>query len=162
MLVSSLNGKFTLMWKEELQRCFQNHALSYHSYGYLFSFIVIACAGGNLHKPATVNGLQLDTTAVNGTLARKKALNQATADAFAIIKRRLLLAGQPAESQLDELTFADFIDFIDSETALAQRYIAEIDICFDPVRLRNQFVKLDLLWSELFSSPVLLLLCGRY
>ena len=106
-----------------------------------------------------VNGLQLDTTAVNGTLARKKALNQATADAFAIIKRRLLLAGQPAESQLDELTFADFIDFIhiDSETALAQRYIAEIDIFFDPVRLRNQFVKLDLLWSELFSSPVLLL-----
>ena len=70
-----------------------------------------------------VNGLQLDTKAVNGTLARKKALNQATADAFAIIKRRLLLAGQPAESQLDELTFADFIDFIhiDSETSLAQR-----------------------------------------
>ena len=57
------------------------------------------------------------------------------------------------------MAFADFIDFIhiDSETALAQRYIAEIDICFDPVRLRDQFIKSDLLWSELFSSPVLLL-----
>jgi hypothetical protein len=106
-----------------------------------------------------VNGLQLDTTAVDGTLARKKALSQATADAFAIIKRRLLLPTQPAADQLDELAFADFIDFIhiDSETALAQRYIAEIDICFDPIRLRDQFIKSGLLWSELFSSPVLLL-----
>jgi len=106
-----------------------------------------------------VNGLQLDTTAVDGTLARKKALSQATADAFAIIKRRLLLPTQPAAVQLDELAFADFIDFIhiESETALAQRYIAEIDICFDPVRLRDQFIKSGLLWSELFSSPVLLL-----
>ena len=106
-----------------------------------------------------VNGLQLDTTAVDGTLARKKALSQATADAFAIIKRRLLLPTQPAADQLDELAFADFIDFIhiESETALAQRYIAEIDICFDPVRLRDQFIKSGLLWSELFSSPVLLL-----
>ena len=106
-----------------------------------------------------VNGLQLDTTAVDGTLARKKALSQATADAFAVIKRRLLLPTQPAAVQLDELTFADFIDFIhiESETALAQRYIAEIDICFDPVRLRDQFIKSGLLWSELFSSPVLLL-----
>ena len=106
-----------------------------------------------------VNGLQLDTTAVDGTLARKKALSQATADAFAIIKRRLLLPSQPAADQLDELAFADFIDFIhiESETALAQRYIAEIDICFDPVRLRDQFIKSGLLWSELFSSPVLLL-----
>ena len=106
-----------------------------------------------------VNGLQLDTTAADGTLARKKALSQATADAFAIIKRRLLLPTQPAADQLDELAFADFIDFIhiESETALAQRYIAEIDICFDPVRLRDQFIKSGLLWSELFSSPVLLL-----
>ena len=106
-----------------------------------------------------VNGLQLDTTAVDGTLARKKALSQATADAFAIIKRRLLLPAQPAAAQLDELVFEDFIDFIhiESETALAQRYIAEIDICFDPVRMRDQFIKLELLWSELFSSPVLLL-----
>lgn len=106
-----------------------------------------------------VNGLQLDTTAVDGTLARKKALSQATADAFAIIKQRLLLPNQPAAGQLDELAFADFIDFIhiESETALAQRYIAEIDICFDPVRLRDQFIKSGLLWSELFSSPVLLL-----
>ena len=106
-----------------------------------------------------VNELQLDTTAVDGTLARKKALSEATADAFAIIKRRLLLPTQPAADQLDELAFADFIDFIhiESETALAQRYIAEIDICFDPVRLRDQFIKSGLLWSELFSSPVLLL-----
>ena len=106
-----------------------------------------------------VNGLQLDTTAVDGTLARKKALSQATADAFAIIKRRLLLPTQPAADQLDELAFADFIDFIhvESETALAQRYIAEIDICFDPVRLRDRFIKSGLLWSEIFSSPVLLL-----
>ena len=106
-----------------------------------------------------VNGLRLDTTAVDGTLARKRALNQAITDAFGIIKRRLLLPAQPAADQLDELAFADFIDFIhiDSETALAQRYIAEIDICFDPVRLRDQFIKSDLLWSELFSSPVLLL-----
>ena len=88
-----------------------------------------------------------------------RGLSQATADAFAIIKRRLLLPAQPAADQLDELAFADFIDFIHigSETALAQRYIAEIDICFDPVRLRDQFIKSGLLWSELFSSPVLLL-----
>ena len=106
-----------------------------------------------------VNGLQLDTTAVDGTLARKRALSQATKDAFAIIKRRLLLPSQPAAEQLDDLAFADFIDFIhiESETALAQRYIAEIDICFDPVRVRDQFIKFDLRWSELFSSPVLLL-----
>lgn len=106
-----------------------------------------------------VNGLKLDTTAADGTLARKIALKEATADAFAIIKRRLLLPAQPAAEQLNELTFADFIDFIHigSETALAQRYIAEIDICFDPVRLRDKFIKLNLLWSELYSSPVLLL-----
>lgn len=106
-----------------------------------------------------VNGLQLDTQAVNGTLARKAALEKATDDAFGIVTNRLLLPDQPAAAQLDGLAFEDFIDFvhIDSETALAQRYIAEIDICFDPVRMRDQFIKLGLSWSELFSSPVLLL-----
>jgi len=106
-----------------------------------------------------VNGLHLDTQAVDGTLARKAALETATTDAFQIVTKRLLLPSQPAAAQLDQLAFEDFIDFvhISSETALAQRYIADIDICFDPVRMRDHFIKLGLSWSELFSSPVLLL-----
>lgn len=106
-----------------------------------------------------VNGLHLDKTAVDGTLARKAALEMATREAFQIVTNRLLLPDQSAAAQLDKLAFEDFIDFvhIESETALAQRYIADINICFDPVRIRDQFIKLDLSWSELFSSPILLL-----
>lgn len=106
-----------------------------------------------------VNGLHLDTQGVDGTLARKAALEQATAEAFQIVTNRLLLTDQPAANQLTELTAEDFIDFvhISSETALAQRYIADIDICFDPVRMRDQFIQRNLSWSELFSSPILLL-----
>ena len=106
-----------------------------------------------------VNGLHLDTQGVDGTLARKAALEAATSDAFQIVTNRLLLADQPAADRLTDLAFEDFIDFvhISSETALAQRYIADIDICFDPVRMRDQFIKQGLSWSELFSSPILLL-----
>ena len=106
-----------------------------------------------------VNGLHLDTQGVDGTLARKAALEHATAEAFQIVTNRLLLTDQPAANELTELTAEDFIDFvhISSETALAQRYIADIDICFDPVRMRDQFIQRNLSWSELFSSPILLL-----
>ena len=114
----------------------------------------------NCPNPAfAVTGLQLDTQGVDGTSARKVALEKATTDAFQIVTNRLLLSDQPAADQLTDLAFEDFIDFvhISSETALAQRYIADIDICFDSVRMRDQFIKLGLSWSELFSSPILLL-----
>lgn len=113
----------------------------------------------NCASPAfAVNGLHLDTQAADGTLARRAALEKATTDAFEILKRRLLLPDQ-ATGVLDTLPFSDFVNFvhIDAETALAQRYIADIDICFDAIRLRDQFVQIGLNWSELFSPPVLLL-----
>ena len=47
-----------------------------------------------------VNGLHLDTQAVDGTLARKAALETATTDAFQIVTKRLLLPSQPAAAQL--------------------------------------------------------------
>ena len=106
-----------------------------------------------------VNGLHLDTQAVDGTLARKAALETATADAFQIVTKRLLLPSQPAAAQLDQLAFEDFIDFVHifSETALAQRYIADIDICFDAARMRAALIENNLEWAELITAPILLL-----
>ena len=100
-----------------------------------------------------VFGLHLDTKGVDGTFVRKAALEAATSDAK--LSQSPFACDQPAADRLTDLAFEDFIDFvhISSETALAQRYIADIDICFDPVRMRDQFIRRGLSGQSCSALP---------
>ena len=106
-----------------------------------------------------VSDIHLDENAATGTLAREQAIASATDKAYQTILRRILLPGQRGASALYSLNGADFVDFIhiDNENALAQRYIADIDICFDAARMRAALIQNDLQWSELITAPILLL-----
>ena len=70
--------------------------------------------------------------------------------------RRILLPGQRGEADIRVFNGADFVDFIhiDNENALAQRYIADIDICFDAARIRSALMEKNLQWSELVTAPI--------
>lgn len=106
-----------------------------------------------------VADIHLDENAATGTAAREQAIAAATAQAYQVILRRILLPGQPGEADMRALNGADFVDFIhiDNENALAQRYIADIDICFDAARIRSALMEKNLQWSELVTAPILLL-----
>lgn len=106
-----------------------------------------------------VNNIHLDEKGETGTIARKKAIEKASKDAFALIIRRMLVPGQDQSQTLTALNASEFVDFIyiTDENALAQRYIATIDICFNGPRMRAAFSQRGLIWSELLSPPVLLL-----
>ena len=71
----------------------------------------------------------------------------------------MLLLSPPSPPPLISAQAADFVDYIHirDETALAKRYIAEIDICFNPVLVRAAFGEAGLQWSEILSPPILLL-----
>jgi len=103
-----------------------------------------------------VADIHLDENAATGTAAREKAIAAATAQAYQVILRRILLPGQPGEADMRALNGADFVDFIhiDNENALAQRYIADIDICFDAARIRSALMEKNLQWSELVTAPI--------
>ncbi len=106
-----------------------------------------------------ISSIKIDSEGVTGTEARDIGVREATIDAFDRLVRRMAVPDQEAIGNLDTEAVERFVDFIriSSENALPRRYIAEIDICFDPVRVRAGFVDAGLVWSELLSPPILLL-----
>ena len=59
-----------------------------------------------------VADIHLDENAATGTAAREQAIAAATAQAYQVILRRILLPGQPGEADIRALNGADFVDFI--------------------------------------------------
>lgn len=107
----------------------------------------------------SVTGIAIDSNALTGTKAREIGIADATEMAFAKVIDRMIVPDKDARELMRALPADSFVDFfhITSENALAQRYIAEIDICFDAARVRGALISADLQWAELFSPPVLLL-----
>ena len=106
-----------------------------------------------------VTNIHLDENATTGTLAREQAIKAATDKAYQKILRRILVPNQEGAAAMTALNAANFVDFIhiDNENALAQRYIADIDICFDAARMRAALIENNLEWAELITAPILLL-----
>ena len=106
-----------------------------------------------------ISSILIDSEGVTGTEARDVGIKEATIEAFDNLVERLAIPNQEALAKFDSAAVERFVDFfrISSENALPRRYIAEIDICFDPVRVRAGFVDAGLEWSELLSPPILLL-----
>lgn len=107
----------------------------------------------------SVTGIAIDSNALTGTKAREVGIADATEMAFAKVIDRLIVPDKVARATMLALSADSFVDFfhITSENALAQRYIAEIDICFDAAKVRDALISAGLQWAELFSPPVLLL-----
>ena len=106
-----------------------------------------------------VTDIHLDENATTGMLAREQAIKAATEQAYQKILRRILVPNQDSAAAMAALNAANFVDFIhiDNENALAQRYIADIDICFDAARMRAALIENDLEWAEFITAPILLL-----
>jgi len=106
-----------------------------------------------------VSSIAIDSEGITGTEARDIGIKEATKNALDNLVQRLAIPNQEALENIDIAAAERFVDFvrISSENALPRRYIAEIDICFDPVRVRAGFVDAGLQWSELLSPPILLL-----
>lgn len=107
----------------------------------------------------SVTGIAIDSNALTGTKAREVGIADATEMAFAKVIDRIIVPDKVARATMLALPADSFVDFfhITSENALAQRYIAEIDICFDAAKVRDALISAGLQWAELFSPPVLLL-----
>ena len=106
-----------------------------------------------------VTDIHLDENATTGMLAREQAIKAATEQAYQKILRRILVPNQDSAAAMAAFNAANFVDFIhiDNENALAQRYIADIDICFDAARMRAALIENDLEWAEFITAPILLL-----
>ena len=107
----------------------------------------------------SVTGISIDSNALTGTQARDIGIADATQRAFTKIIDRMIEPDEDARKSILGRPADSFVDFfhITSENALAQRYIAEIDICFNAVSVRGALIEEGLQWAELFSPPVLLL-----
>ncbi len=107
----------------------------------------------------SVTGISIDSGALTGTQARDIGISDATQSAFTKIIDRMIEPDEDARKSILARPADSFVDFfhITSENALAQRYIAEIDICFNAASVRGALIEEGLQWAELFSPPVLLL-----
>ncbi len=111
------------------------------------------------NKAYSVKDISIDSNALTGTQARDIGIADATQRAFTKIIDRMIEPNEDARKSILARSADSFVDFfhITSENALAQRYIAEIDICFNAPSVRGALIEEGLQWAELFSPPVLLL-----
>jgi hypothetical protein len=104
-----------------------------------------------------VNNVSIDQLADTASEARQLGTRAAAETAFAVVLERLLNDPQKISQFLDRHDLDQFSDFvhITEENSLEGRYIALLDFCFDADRLRASFRKDGLRWTELRSSPIL-------
>ena len=106
-----------------------------------------------------VGDVEVDRVANSAQEARRLGLRDAQRKGFERVLTRLLRAPE-AEAEFLASNQADrFVDFfhIREEKNLEGRYIARLDYCFDPVRLRKAFRSAGLKWAELGSPRILVL-----
>ena len=112
------------------------------------------------YAPAfAISNISIDAEGTTGTQARKTGQDRAVTEAFDRLITRMVIPEQVGAVGLDELAPDGFVDFIhiNTENALPRRYIANVDICFDPTKIRAAFIQAGVKWSELVSPPILLL-----
>ena len=137
--------------------CHQSRLLVVLTLGLAVSEPVLAADNRCIEPVFGAAGVRIDQRAENASKARDMGIRNAADRAFAIVLDRLLPSadGQAqfmAAHDLDE--FSDFTHIVE-ENNLEQRYIATLDFCFDPARLRQAMIAAGLQWSELRSPPIL-------
>lgn len=121
---------------------------------------IVYANSSNCAVPAFgVSHVEIDHSGETGQIAREVGTNLATKDAVKTVLSRIVQLEEEQEFSLEAAEAADFVDFIhiQSETALANRYIATIDICLDADRLRNWMQGQNFQWAEVVSPPILIL-----
>ena len=128
----------------------------------ILSALCLGLSGGAFAKSACPNpvfgmsAIKIDQIAETANEAQKQALAEAQKNAFQTVLYRLVSLSDEmtAEWQAD-----DFIELVHirTETSLPGRYIAEIDICFSDLAIRQLFQQNGWQWAEITSPPVLIL-----
>ena len=106
-----------------------------------------------------VTGVQIDSLGETGERAREIGIRRSIQDSLSKIVSRVVQNQDAQALSVDDIDATDFVDFIhiQDETALANRYIATIDICFDAPSLRDWMRSKNLQWAEVASPPILIL-----
>ncbi|MDC1383601.1 hypothetical protein N8500_08960 [Candidatus Puniceispirillum sp.] len=136
--------------------------------GFLLLWLVV---GFPLAKPAFsmnnrcsapvfgVSNVFIDQRAKTAAMARDIGIRKAAEYAFSAVLDRVLLSNEERSRFMDAHDLDDFADFthIVNEKNLDQRYIATLDFCFDPNRMRQAMISAQLSWAELQSPPILVI-----
>ena len=101
-------------------------------------------SGARFETLFTINGIEVDETARNASIARSQAISKAESIAFDSLKRKLV-----AMDDLHLLSNSDFLDVsslvrgieVREERAFSNRYMAKINITFSPEAIIEIFTK---------------------
>ena len=106
-----------------------------------------------------VSNVSIDQRAKTAAMARDIGVRKAAEHAFSTVLDRVLLSNEERSRFMDSHDLDDFSDFthIVNENNLDQRYIATLDFCFDPTRLRKAMISAQLSWAELQTPPILVI-----
>ena len=105
-----------------------------------------------------ITKLHAEAEASTGQLARKIATEATRARAWQILLDRLVLGGQDAAAlrEVDALSMVHFTRVV-RETVLSNRYIAQLDYCFDRQLVRGLFREHSIAYAEFMSERIMLL-----
>ncbi len=116
------------------------------SFSFLSSNLAMAqqASGERLEALFTIKGIVVDETAANASIARRQAISKAETIAFNSLKEKLV-----AIDDLPRLANTDFLNVsslvrgfeVNEERAFANRYMARIDITFNPDSIIEIFTK---------------------
>ena len=106
-----------------------------------------------------MSNVSIDPRAETAAMARDIGVRTAAEYAFSTVLDRVLLSNEERSRFMESHDLDDFSDFthIVNENNLDQRYIATLDFCFDPTRLRQALISAQLSWAELQSPPILVI-----
>jgi len=126
----------------------------------MVSFYFAAPNAALAANPFEINGVYVDVTADNVTVARKKAMREAQNKAFQILLKRLTMkADKDFLPWVEPAKQAQYIrDFsLSGEKTSAVRYLATLTFHFKPDAIRNLLKARGIAFAETISKPVLVL-----
>lgn len=120
--------------------------------------LAIACGRAGADDLYTVSGVAVDRTAANAQAARDAAIAEAEQKAFGILMRRLTDPAQAA--RLPQPTGRDLSELVqgfqvESERASARRYVATLDIAFQPDAVRQLLSTAGVAAVQVAARPLL-------
>ena len=120
--------------------------------------LAIACGRAAADDLYSVGGIAVDRTAATAQQARDAAIADAEQKAFAILMRRLTAPSQAA--RLPQPTGRDLADLVqgfqvESERASATRYVATLDIAFQPDAVRQLLATAGVGAVQVAARPLL-------